>query len=121
MPFPKDVLHLLEDTREVLIETGSGEDATRTVIWVAIHDETVYLRSVRGESGLWYQRAMADPEVTLIVGEFRIEGRAVPADDPSSVEAASRGFQRKYPKSESLESMLRPEVLGTTLRFEPRS
>ncbi len=121
MPLPTELLELLADTQEVLIETRSGEDVTRTVIWVGVSDDMVYVRSVRGESGRWYQRAIANDDVTLIVGEFRLELRAIPANDPASIEAASEGFRRKYPKSGSLDAMLHPEVLGTTLRLESRS
>lgn len=121
MPLPTELLELLADTQEVLIETRSGEDVTRTVIWVGVSDDMVYVRSVRGESGRWYQRAIANDDVTLIVGEFRLELRAIRANDSASIEAASEGFRRKYPKSGSLDAMLRPEVLGTTLRLESRS
>lgn len=119
MSLSSDVLDLLADTKEVFIETRSGATISRTIIWVAVHDQTIYVRSVRGESGQWYQRATTDPNVTLIVGEFRIRFRAVAADDPKSIEVASEGFRRKYPKSPSLDAMLHPDVLSTTLRLEP--
>lgn len=121
MPLSTGLLELVADTKEVLIETRSGEEATRTVIWVGVSGDMVSVRSVRGESGRWYQRAIANDDVTLIIGEFRLELRAIPANDPASIEAASEGFGRKYPNSGSLDAMLRPEVLGTTLRLESRS
>lgn len=121
MPLSTELVELLADTQEVLIETRSGEDVTRTVIWVGVSDDTVYVRSVRGESGRWYQRAIANDDVTLIIGEFRLELSAVSANDPASIEAASEGFRRKYSNSGWLTPMLLPEVLGTTLRLESRS
>lgn len=106
-------------SREVVIETGSGDRVTGTVIWVAVEDEKVYVRSVRGTSGRWYRRALAEPEVTLRIGDTRLRFRAVPAGDDESVERASEGLRRKYPKGRSLDSMLRSEVLGTTMLLEP--
>ncbi len=105
--------------REVVIETRSGDRVTGTVIWVVVEDEKVYVRSVRGTPGRWYQRALAEPDVTLRVGGNRLRFRAVPAGDDESVERASEGLRRKYPKGRSLDSMLRPEVLRTTLLLEP--
>jgi len=42
-----------------------------------------------------------------------------PAADAASVEACSAGLRRKYRRSYSLRSMLRPEILDTTLRLDP--
>lgn len=107
------------DAPEVVIETKRGDRVTGTVIWVAVGDDNVYVRSVRGESGHWYQRAVADPEVALRVGDHRFEFRAIPANDPDSIERASEALRRKY-RGRSLENMLLPEILGTTLRLEAR-
>ena len=104
---------------EVVIETRRGNHVIGTVIWVVVEDDDVYVRSVRGESGRWYQRALSDPEVALRVGDARFEFSAVPANDPDSVETASEALRRKY-RGRSLENMLRVETLGTTLRLEPR-
>lgn len=52
MPLPTELLELLADTKEVLIETRSSEDVTRTFIWVGASDDMVYVRSARGESWL---------------------------------------------------------------------
>jgi hypothetical protein len=105
--------------REVLIETRSGARRIRTVIWVAVDDGDVLVRSVRGEGGQWYRRAVADPEVSLVVGKDRYPFRAVPVADPDDIERTSDALRLKYPPGRSLDSMLRPEVLGTTLLLEP--
>lgn len=114
-----DLLDLLADSKEVLIETRSTSAVTKTVIWVAVDGNAVYVRSVRGDEGCWYQRVKSDPDVVLVIDEYRIPFRAVEANDEASIESASRGFRRKYPKGESLDAMLRSEVLQTTLRLEP--
>lgn len=119
MTLHEELLDLVADTREVWIETRSESRTIRTIIWVAVEDGEVYVRSVRGDDGLWYQSALADPEVLLEVGEYRIPFRAEPASDTGSIEAASSGFRRKYPRGGSLDSMLRDDVLHTTMRLIP--
>jgi hypothetical protein len=112
-------LAILNDVDRVVVETRSGDRSIGTIIWVVVDDGDVFVRSVRGESGRWYQRALADPEVTLRVGDQRLPFRAVAATDPGSVERVSEALRRKYKPGGSLDSMLHPETLGTTLRLEP--
>ncbi|HEU5113221.1 MAG TPA: DUF2255 family protein [Acidimicrobiia bacterium] len=119
MSLTAEQLQEIGDSQLVIIETRRGDRVTGTVIWVVVVDDVVYVRSVRGESGRWYQRAVADAAVALRVGDDRFEFRAIPANDPDSVESASEGLRRKY-RGRSLENMLLPETLGTTLRLEPR-
>lgn len=119
MSLNADQLEILTEVNRVVIETRSGERSIATIIWVVVDDGDVFVRSVRGESGKWYQRALAQPEVTLRVGDDRIRFTAVPAGDAESVERVSAALRRKYPPGGSLDSMLHPDVLGTTLRLEP--
>lgn len=119
MSLSTEELELIAAAREVVIETRSGDRVFRTVIWVAVDDEDVYVRSVRGGAGRWYQRALAEPDVTLRVGDNRFRFTALSATDAESVERASEGLRHKYPKGRSLDSMLRIEVLDTTLLLEP--
>jgi len=45
--------------------------------------------------------------------------RAVAAADSASVKRASEGYRKKYRKGGSLDSMLVPSTLPTTIRLEP--
>ncbi len=119
MSLTAEQLQEIADAREVVIETRRGDRVIGTVIWVVVGGDDVYVRSVRGESGRWYQRAVADPDVAVRVGAARLEFRAVAANDLDSVESASEALREKY-RGRSLENMLLPETLGTTLRLEPR-
>lgn len=119
MSLSTEELGLIAAAREVTIETRSGDRVIGTVIWVVVVDEDIYVRSVDGEAGHWYRRALAEPEVALRVGDARFRFRAVPASDADSVERASEGLRLKY-RGRSLEMMLLPEVLGTTLLLQPR-
>lgn len=109
----------IAEASEVLIETRSGDRVFRTLIWVVVDDDDVLVRSVRGVAGRWFQRALADPEVRLGVGDTWFRFTAMAVTDPETIERTSEGLRHKYRKGRSLDSMLRPEVLETTLLLEP--
>ena len=119
--FDAETLQLLDETREVKIETRRDEKAPmhRTIIWVVTLDGDVFVRSVRGEKGRWYREVSANPSAALHVGDRRIPVRAVPVTDEQTVEAVSEAYQRKYGRTApaSTQAMLRPETLPTTLRL----
>jgi hypothetical protein len=119
MRLSADQLDQIDAAQEVLIETRAGQRRFRAIIWVVVDEGEVFVRSYLGRSGRWYQRALADPEVSLIVGSDRHRFRAEPATDPESVERTSNGFRRKYRPGRSLDAMIRPEVLETTIRLDP--
>jgi hypothetical protein len=113
-------LAALDDAEEIEVETrADGGDVHRTIVWPVVRDGTVYLRSYKGPNGRWYREALADPQVALHVDGRRLAGTAVPAADAASVEACSAALRDKYPRSSSLEAMLVPDVLPTTLRIVP--
>jgi hypothetical protein len=112
-------LDQIASAREVLIETRDGEKTRQTTIWVVVDDGGVFVRSVRGEAGRWYRQAMANPEVALIVGDDRHPFNASPAADADSVRRTSDGIRLKYGKGRSVDAMVLPEVLDTTLRLIP--
>ena len=120
MPFSPDLLDLLERTEEVEIEThASGDPAHRTTIWIVVDGDVPFVRSVRGPAGRWYREALAQPSVTIHAAGQSIAARAVPAVAPDSIARCSAALRRKYAGDPSLDLMLRPEVLSTTLRLEP--
>ena len=120
MSFEESDLAAMAAAKEVDIETRSkAGKAHRTIIWIVERDGAIYVRSYRGPSGRWYREAVADPEVAVHVHGRRVAARAVPATDPTSVEACSEGLRAKYRRSQSLQAMLVDDVLPTTLKLEP--
>ena len=107
------------DAKEVEIETTDGERRFRTIIWVVEDSGDVFVRSVRGDQGRWYQRAIEHPEVALLDGTNRASFIAVQANDADSVARASQAFENKYLPSKSVPMMTDPAVVHTTLRLEP--
>jgi hypothetical protein len=117
--FEDSDLDLLAATEEIRVETrSSAGEVHKTIVWPVVRDGVVYLRSYKGEQGRWYREAVADPEIALLFDRRRIPARAVAATDEASVEACSAALRDKYPRSYSLDAMLVPAVLPTTLRIE---
>jgi hypothetical protein len=125
--FESGWLHRLMDwpgqvdaVREVDIETRRADDAPahRTTIWVVVEDGDVYVRSWRGAGGRWHRELTANPAAVLHVEGEAVPVRAIAAADPDSVERASAGYLRKYADSPYVGSMVRDEILGTTVRLE---
>lgn len=120
MSFPEEDLALLDRTEEVEIETRAPEGpAHRTIIWVVVDDGDVFIRSFRGGTARWYREAIANPAVAFHVDGRRLTATAIPATDPDSIDRASAAFKRTYAGDPAVGSMVRPEVLDTTLRLEP--
>ncbi|MGI8928339.1 MAG: DUF2255 family protein [Candidatus Limnocylindrales bacterium] len=121
--FDRETLDLLDQRREVDIQTVRLDGRTYwTRIWIVVDGDGVYVRSVRGDRGHWYQSASERPhQVALRAAGRVIPVRAVHAADEESIRIASAGFEAKYSRSRaSLLSMVQPNTLETTLRLEPR-
>ena len=121
MALTDEQLTLLDETLEVRIETSSDSGARETIIWVVVDDDEVYIRSVRGQKGRWYERTISNPFVAIHVDDERLEFRAVHVTDSDTVRAVSEAYRAKYPPGGSLDRMTREEVLDTTLHLEPES
>src|ERR671910_945919 len=121
--FDAETLRLLDETREVRIETRreDGSPEHRTIIWVVVVEGEVFVRSVRGAKGRWYREISSNPEGALHVEDDRIPVQAAPTTEAATVDAVSAAFRSKYQQSSpaSTEAMVRPETLPTTLRLSP--
>ena len=117
--FDADTLRALRDTEEVTIRTDKHPE-TAVVIWVVVADGEVFVRSARGAKGRWYRDLAAGGSATLEVAGHRLAVQATPATDQASISRASREYLSKYQSSPYAQSVVRAEVLPTTLRLEPR-
>jgi len=117
--FDADTLRELRDLQEVAIRTEKHPKSA-VVIWVAVADDEVFVRSVRGSKGRWYRDLAAGGPATLEFAGRRLAVQAIPASDPVAAGRASREYLRKYQPSPYAQAMVKSEVLPTTLRLEPR-
>lgn len=122
MQFDAATLRRIDTAYEVGIETTRPDGSTRqTTIWAVVNGGEVFVRSVRGDRGYWYQAALDRPaDVYVHVEGERIPARAVAASDVQAIARCSEGLSKKYRADGALRSMLRPNVLATTIRLEPR-
>jgi hypothetical protein len=117
--FDADTLRELHDVQEVAIRTEK-HPRSAVIIWVVVADDEVFVRSVRGSKGRWFRDLAAGGPVTLEFAGHRLAVQAFPASDTATIAAASREYLRKYQSSPYAQSIVRAEVLPTTLRLEPR-
>lgn len=117
--FDADTLRVLHDLREVSIRTEKHPDSA-VVIWVVEAGDEVFVRSVRGSKGRWYRDLATGGSATLEFAGRGLAVQAVPVSDANSIERASREFLRKYASSPYTQSIVRADVLPTTLRLDPR-
>ena len=117
--FDTATLRELRDLREVAIRTEK-HPGSAVVIWVVVADDAVFVRSVRGSKGRWYRDLAKGGSATLEFAGRHLAVQAVPTSDADPIARASREYLRKYQPSPYAQSMVRAEVLPTTLRLEPR-
>src|ERR1700745_202297 len=117
--FDADTLRELRDFREVAIRTEKHPESA-VVIWVVAADDEVFVRSVRGSKGRWYRDLATGGSATLEFAGRRLEVQARPAIDADSIARASGEYIRNSQASPYAQSIVRAEVLLTTLRLEPR-
>ena len=122
--FDRQTLDLLDRAMEVDIETVRPDGTpTRTTIWLVVDGADVFARSWRGDRARWYQAALDAPDqVVLHVGKAELPVRVVwQGDDDVAVARCSRALEAKYVGDPATQSMVRPAILGTTVRLEPRT
>jgi hypothetical protein len=117
--FDADILRELHDLQEVFIRTEKHPKSA-IVIWVAVDDDEVFVRSWLGTKGRWYKDLAAGGPATLEFGGRRVAVQAIPASDDDAVARTSREILKKYRRSSHAQEMVRPEILPTTMRLEPR-
>jgi hypothetical protein len=117
--FDADTLRELRGVHEVTIRTEKQPN-TAVPIWVVTAGDEVYVRSVKGPSGRWYRDLAAGGSATVEFAGRRVPVRATQVNDTAAIERASREYLNKYQPSPYAPSIVRPEVLATTLRLEPR-
>jgi hypothetical protein len=119
--FPADVIERLDAAKVVEIETRSPKGTKHSVpIWIVVVDGVPYIRSVRGPRGRWYRELLARGQGAVVAGGKRVPVNATHDGSPSTIEGVSEALRKKYRGSgQSLASMLRADVLDTTVRLEP--
>ena len=117
--FDADTLRPLHDAKEIAIRTEKHPKSA-VVIWAVVADGEVFVRSVQGAKGRWYRDLAAGGSATLELAGRQLAVTVIPVSGADAIARASREYLRKYEPSPYARSMVRDEVLPTTLRLEPR-
>ena len=119
--FGAELLARLRDRREVRVETRGTDGAIhRTIVWVVVdRSGRVLLRSYRGPTARWYREATAAGQAGLLLDGSTIPVKIEAATDSVRIDACSRELAAKYAGDPATASMLRDEVLDTTLELLP--
>jgi hypothetical protein len=116
-----ETLALWERTPEIEIETSRGDGAPlhRTVIWIVVDGDVAYVRSVRGPAGRWYRELNSNPRGAVHADGQRVAVQAQSVSDETTIARVSDLLRDKYEQrwAGPTASMLRDEVLDTTLRL----
>jgi deazaflavin-dependent oxidoreductase (nitroreductase family) len=119
--FADDIIERLTGAPEVDVETtGRRSGLTRrTTTWVVVDDGVPYVRSEYGDAGQWYQNALAEPRLGLILDGRRHAVTATLVSDPAELGKVSDQLRAKYGRSSGVGVMVDPKVEPMTLALSP--
>jgi hypothetical protein len=119
-PLDREKLGRLDQEIEVdmLTPRRDGSVSIRP-IWVVVVDGDAYVRSYKGASGAWYQRALTDHRAAIGIDEETFDVGLEPEHDEVLNERISDAFRQKYGRRAPgpTEAMVNAEVSATTLRL----
>lgn len=121
-PFADDLLERLRHEVEVDIETRSKPEGPphRAIIWVVVDaKDRVLVRSHRGATARWYREATSGTATALVIGDDVVPVTVEHARDQGRIDACSAELERKYAGDPATASMVRDDVLDTTLELHP--
>ena len=107
------------DEIEVVVSAPDRPDV-RTPIWAVAVEGELYVRSWKGDAGVWYRRARRHGTGAVVVTGRRHEVRFTPADEPDLNGRIDEAYRAKYGRSPYAAAMTRPPATATTLRLDPR-
>ncbi|WP_028660471.1 DUF2255 family protein [Nocardioides insulae] len=116
---PED-LSALADAGEIDIAAYRADGSLRSprIVWHVAVDGSLYLRSVRGEAGAWYQGVRATGHGVIEGGGDRAE--VTFSRDDSLDDAIDRAYHDKYGDGSPVRAITSPAAVATTLRVDPR-
>ncbi|GGK75884.1 DUF2255 family protein [Mangrovihabitans endophyticus] len=110
----------LSEAREVdVIVPAPGRAPVRVPVWLVAVGGELYLRSWKGEAGLWYRRALryGTGALGLDGREHRVRFTAVA--EPALDAGIDRAYREKYGDSRYAQAMTQPPATTTTMRVDP--
>lgn len=74
----------------------SGQPRTVTIWFVAAGPGRIRVQHVAPKPAQWYRNLQSTPAVTVDFGDGPIDARAIPIDDPTTIQQVVGDVRRKY-------------------------
>lgn len=112
-------LDTLDRIGEIRVAGRRDDDTLRplVIIWHVVVDGALYVRSVRGPDGKWYQGVMRRMEGAIAWDDQTRDVSYV--HDLEHEAAIDSAYFAKYGRGSSSQSLMSAEVKATTLRIDP--
>jgi hypothetical protein len=119
--FDRNHLQMLSDAEEIVLELDSApQDLQQVVLWVVAVGPNLYVRSVNGQHGHWYQKLLTESQASIRAEDQILPVRAVPVSDQNTWTQVSCEYLRKYAQyPQDAAWLVTPEIVATTMRLEP--
>lgn len=110
---------------EELEIAGLRRDGTLSepvTIWVVQVEDDLYVRSVRGHDGRWYQGTQVRHKGRIWAGGLERDVAFVDVSDPGLIERVDEAYRSKYGHYDAryVDPMLVPKSRAATLKLEPQ-
>jgi hypothetical protein len=101
-------------------ERADGTLRTAVTMWVVRAGDHLYVRSVKGTTGAWYQGTQSRRQGRVQAGGVERDV-AFRQADPAEYAAVDAAYQAKYGRSTTIvDHVLTARARASTLRLEPR-
>jgi hypothetical protein len=115
---PETARQLAEAGEIDIVVPAPDRPAVRTPIWIVAVDGDLYIRSWKGEAGIWYRRARQYGAGSIVAAGHAHEVR-FSAADPGLDARIDQAYRDKYGSSSYAQAMTRPPATATTMRITP--
>lgn len=110
----------LADTVEIdVVVPAPGRADTRTPIWIVAVDDDLFVRSWKGEDGIWYRRARRHGTGSIVAHGQQHQVQFTATNDPDINARIDEAYRRKYGESSYTQTMTRPPATSSTMRLDP--
>jgi hypothetical protein len=110
----------LADAHEIdVVVPAPDRPDVRAPIWIVAAGGDLYVRSWKGDAGIWYGRARRYATGSIFAAGRELPVRFTAVAEPGVNARIDEAYRRKYDSSPYTEAMLRRPAAGTTLRVDP--
>src|SRR3954452_24940035 len=110
----------LADAGEIdIVVPAPDRPELRTPISIVAVDGDLYVRSWKGDAGIWFRRAHRYGAGSIVAAGHQHQVRFTAAGDPDLNARIDDAYRSKYGTSSYTQAMTRPPATATTTRLDP--